>query len=163
MTNLRVNEIFGPTFQGEGRSMGMPCHFLRLAGCNLHCSWCDTWYTWNFGKGDGETRFGSPTVKMADESHQMSVEEVADKLKDCQNLVISGGEPMLQQQALMALIPLLTHVKHIEIETNGTVPLIGGLKHCIEQINCSPKLASSGNTAIRYQPQVLKQYQVISQ
>lgn len=169
---LKVNEIF-TTFQGEGASMGKPVTFLRLSVCNLHCRWCDTWYTWNFGKGDGiEERFGSKTVKMADELHEMTIKEVSDKLYELftQNLVISGGEPMLQQKSLHALIHYfrVSHdhdglLNHIEIETNGTVPLIDiegqPFSDWLTQINCSPKLESSGNPlATRYKPNVLRQY-----
>ena len=44
---MKVNEIFGPTIQGEGRSAGMPTMFVRLSGCNLACIWCDTPYCFN--------------------------------------------------------------------------------------------------------------------
>lgn len=162
---LKVNEIF-TTFQGEGTSIGMPVTFLRLAVCNLHCVWCDTWYTWNFGKGDGvEKRFGSPTVKMADEVHEMDTVAVAKRLAKLQtkNLVISGGEPMLQQKNLMELFEfggLRNHyLKHVEIETNGTIPLVPGFIDNISQINCSPKLENSGNSkVVRFKLDVLKQY-----
>ena len=40
-----VSEVFGPTLQGEGPHAGRPCHFIRLGGCNLSCSWCDTPYS----------------------------------------------------------------------------------------------------------------------
>lgn len=163
---LKVNEIF-PTFQGEGTNVGMPCTFLRLAICNLHCIWCDTAYTWNFGKGDGiEERFGSKTVKMQDEVHEMETAEVAKQLfnHETKNLVISGGEPMLQQAALSQMFKDYhaingEYFSHIEIETNGTVPLSGDFIFSIDQINCSPKLENSGNPkATRYRPDVLRQY-----
>lgn len=165
---LKVNEIF-TTFQGEGASMGRNVTFLRLSVCNLHCRWCDTWYTWNFGKGDGvEERFGSKTVKMADEVHEMSVQEVADKLRSLEprRVVISGGEPMIQQKLLADLIYKLKCGEdwEFEIETNGTIPIIPEPgKHTVlgllDQINCSPKLASSGNPVqMRFKPKVLKEY-----
>ena len=49
---LNVNEIFGPTIQGEGPHTGRLVGFLRLAGCNLACSWCDTPYSWDWTKYD---------------------------------------------------------------------------------------------------------------
>lgn len=161
---LKVNEIF-KTFQGEGPSIGLPVTFLRLAVCNLHCVWCDTWYTWNFGKGDGiEKRFGSPTVRFEDELHEQTTAEVAQKLIELKtkNLVISGGEPMLQQPALTGMF-LQAKAKgwcfnHAEVETNGTVSLDPRFNRFIDQINCSPKLENSGNVKkVRYQPEVLKQ------
>lgn len=162
---LRVNEIF-TTFQGEGVSIGRPVTFLRLAMCNLQCRWCDTWYTWNFGKGDGaEERFGSKTVKRENEVHHMYVEDVAKKLLELKtkNLVISGGEPMIQQEQLIALFDVIRdtwpYYPHIEVETNGTLPLINDFDAWINQINCSPKLASSGNAlAARLKPSVLRAY-----
>jgi len=172
---LKVNEIF-TTFQGEGASMGRNVTFLRLSVCNLHCRWCDTWYTWNFGKGDGvEERFGSKTVKMADEVHEMTIDEVAAKLRSLEprRVVISGGEPMIQQNLLVKLICTLKNISRplkeweeweFEIETNGTIPFIepsGGysISGLLDQINCSPKLESSGNpVALRYKPDVLRSY-----
>lgn len=163
--SLKVNEIF-TTFQGEGTNIGMLCTFLRLAICNLHCVWCDTAYTWNFGKGDGvEERFGHKTVKMADEVHDMRPSDVAKKLMELKtkNLVISGGEPMLQQDELEDVLHEMDECMqrpHVEIETNGTVPLKPGFGMYVSQINCSPKLENSGNPkALRYRPEVLKGYQ----
>jgi len=45
---IRINEIFGPTFQGEGQTIGKLSEFVRVSGCNLTCSWCDTPYTWDW-------------------------------------------------------------------------------------------------------------------
>ncbi|MFA6006903.1 MAG: 7-carboxy-7-deazaguanine synthase QueE [Candidatus Paceibacterota bacterium] len=127
--NLKVNEIFS-TFQGEGTNAGLPCTFLRLAMCNLHCKWCDTWYSWNFGKGDGiEEKWGSKTVRLEDELHELSPAFVAGKLigVNTKNLVISGGEPMLQQNALIEMFCQVAadgyQFNSSEIETNGTVAL----------------------------------------
>jgi len=163
---LKVNEIFF-TFQGEGKNIGMPCTFLRLAMCNLHCVWCDTWYSWNFGKGDGiEKRHGSPTVKIEDELHELSTEKVLEKLigHNTKNLVISGGEPMLQQKALSEMFRRACYDGYkfdsVEIETNGTIPLTACFDEWVTQINCSPKLENSGNLKVaRYKPDVLKQLQ----
>jgi len=126
--SLLVSEIFY-SFQGEGPSIGKPAVFLRLSGCNLKCAWCDTKYAWSGGK-------------------RMAVETVIKQIKRylCDRLVITGGEPLLQQDDL---IPLLKKLKgyHIEVETNGSVPLKIG--QYVEQINCSPKLKNSKNLAYK--------------
>lgn len=163
---LKINEIFR-SFQGEGPSIGLPVTFLRLAVCNLHCVWCDTWYTWNFGKGDGiEERHGSKTVKMEDELHEREPAYIAGQLigLGSNNLVISGGEPMLQQAALNEMFEQLKDhgffFNHVEVETNGTIALDPRFNGWIQQINCSPKLQNSGNVLkVRYQPEILKQLQ----
>jgi 7-cyano-7-deazaguanosine (preQ0) biosynthesis protein QueE len=143
---LAVNEIFGPTFQGEGVNLGMPCMFLRLAGCNLACSWCDTPYTWDWQRFD-----------IKQESHTTPVEDVYQVLSAApvKNLVISGGEPMLQQKNLYELTKRL-HADgwHTEIETAGTVkPFTTEL---VKHFTVSPKLSNSGNDKKkRYNPEAL--------
>jgi 7-carboxy-7-deazaguanine synthase len=135
--NLDVNEIYGPTVQGEGPSTGKRCAFLRLSGCNLTCSWCDTPYTWDW------TGLNGMAYDKATETHPMPVNNVIDKLLsfNVPLLVISGGEPMIQQRDLAPLVQTLKDAgKRVEIETNGTiVPLIEP-----SQFNVSPKLANSG-------------------
>jgi 7-carboxy-7-deazaguanine synthase len=134
--SLAVSELFGPTFQGEGPSAGRQCGFVRLGHCNLTCSWCDTAYTWDW------TRFDP-----AEEVHTMSVDEIVERLEAMavNRVVVSGGEPLLQQDDL---IPLLQRCASfgwaVEVETNGTVapqPSVVGL---VERFNVSPKLANSG-------------------
>lgn len=85
-------EIFH-SIQGEGVSQGTPCVFLRLAGCNLACSWCDTAYSWN-----GTV----PGVRLTPEK----AAELALRYP-CRRLVLTGGEPLIQQKALPALLRLL--------------------------------------------------------
>lgn len=144
---LAVNELFGPTLQGEGKSLGMPTMFLRLAGCNLACTWCDTRYAWDWSK-----------YSKADESHPMSVGEVQIRLaiSPVRNLVITGGEPMLQQAALLELTRGLHRDDWwTEMETAGT--MLPYTTELVNQYNVSPKLMNSGNLEEkRYQPHVLK-------
>jgi 7-carboxy-7-deazaguanine synthase len=148
MTQLIVSEMFGPTFQGEGPSLGRYCIFLRLSGCNLMCTWCDTPYTWDWEGRNGKVY--SPTV----ESHKMLVEDVLKEMGRLDNnamWVISGGEPMLQYKGIREL--LKGYGGEVEIETNGTIdprPFYEGVNEdrpgSVDIIfNVSPKLLHSGN------------------
>lgn len=142
--DLVVNEIFGPTVQGEGRSLGRRCAFLRLGGCNLSCSWCDTPYTWDW-TGAGDTGVAHDPRK---ELHRRPVEEVVAELLglDTELIVISGGEPLGQQERLIPLVAALTgHGKEIEIETNGTHAAHPELITAGVRFNVSPKLSHSGD------------------
>jgi len=145
---LVVNEIFGPTVQGEGRSMGRRCAFLRLGGCNLSCHWCDTPYTWDW---KGESASGvkyDPKVEL----HRRTVSSVAEELLafGVDMVVISGGEPLGQQKRLVPLIDLLTrHGVEIEVETNGTHAALPELVDAGVRFNVSPKLAHSGDSEAR--------------
>ncbi len=130
-------EIFH-SIQGEGVSMGVPSVFLRLATCNLSCAWCDTKYTWDWQNYDYQT-----------EVVELEVSEIQKRIQafECNHLVITGGEPLLQQADLEPLVePLAAEGYTFEVETNGTiVPASGMLRH-IGQWNVSPKLRTSGNT-----------------
>ncbi|MFE4667816.1 7-carboxy-7-deazaguanine synthase QueE [Streptomyces sp. NPDC056716] len=145
---LVVNEIFGPTVQGEGRSMGRRCAFLRLGGCNLSCTWCDTPYTWDWtGASDSGV-----TYDPRQELHRRPVREVAGELLafGVGLIVISGGEPLGQQKRLIPLVESLTaHGLDIEIETNGTHAADPALVAAGVRFNVSPKLAHSGDSAGR--------------
>lgn len=137
MEPLKVNEIYGPTVQGEGPSVGRQCAFLRLSGCNLTCTWCDTPFTWDW------TGLNGVAYDKASETHLMDVDDVWQRLRayDVPLIVISGGEPMMQQDALRPLIQSLTaQGVDVEIETNGTIkPSINPTR-----FNVSPKLTHSG-------------------
>ncbi len=146
--DLVVNEIFGPTVQGEGRSLGRRCAFLRLGGCNLSCSWCDTPYTWDW-TGAGESGVAHDPRK---ELHRRPVAEVVAELVefDTDLIVISGGEPLGQQERLIPLVADLTgRGKEIEIETNGTHAAHPELVSAGVRFNVSPKLSHSGDPEYR--------------
>lgn len=129
-------EIFA-SVQGEGPSTGVPAVFVRLAECNLVCSWCDTKYTWDWAHHD-----------RARETIELPPQEVADKISAVasghRTLVITGGEPMLQREDIAALAALATGFR-VEIETNGTIEPTPELVRAVAQWNVSPKLESSGN------------------
>ncbi|MEM1151307.1 MAG: 7-carboxy-7-deazaguanine synthase QueE [Pseudomonadota bacterium] len=154
--------------QGEGPSAGTPCVFVRLSQCNLHCVWCDTPYTWNFQGTDFAHRkdkaCGPAKFDRGTETVERDVHSLANALfeMDCRRLVITGGEPLLQQRAVAALCKRLKTRDAewvIEIETNGTIAPRGDVFALIDQFNVSPKLAHSGNAAkLRRRDPVLADY-----
>ena len=133
-------EIFH-SLQGEGASIGTPSVFLRLALCNLVCTWCDTKYTWDWRTYDYKA-----------EVMDVPLEMVEEKILgyECPHLVVTGGEPLLQQRSLAPLLRSLARRGFsIEVETNGTITPEPGLLETVEQWNVSPKLANSGNSPHR--------------
>ena len=99
---LRVNEIFY-SIQGESSYAGVPCVFVRLTGCNLRCSYCDTEYAYDEGRD-----FNIPDILA-----------VVDRY-DCPWVEISGGEPLLQAETPLLARRLLDKGHRVLIETNGT-------------------------------------------
>lgn len=155
--SLLVSEIFGPTFQGEGPSLGRRCSFLRLGGCNLHCSYCDTPYTWDWAGRNGIKYLPSRELT------RQSVDETWEGIQRMKTgmLVVTGGEPLLQQDTLVRLLAQAqAHGWRIEIETAGTIQPSSELVPVTDQFNVSPKLANSGNELHRrYQPTVIEALQ----
>lgn len=133
--HLNVNEVFGPTIQGEGPFTGQRVAFLRLAGCNLSCSWCDTPYSWDWERYDKN-----------EESHKRVVSDLAEELSlmPVTTLVISGGEPMLQQKGIGALKEHLAGWS-FHIETNGTIAPLHRTDEAVTHYTVSPKLAHAGD------------------
>lgn len=131
---LAVSEIF-ESVQGEGPSVGTPSVFLRLSLCNLRCSFCDTPYTWDFKRFD-----------RAREVREMTIDEVRDVITGFRagNLVLTGGEPLLQAEGIARLLERLPAMR-TEVETAGTLLPGAALDARIDQWNVSPKLASSEN------------------
>jgi 7-carboxy-7-deazaguanine synthase len=153
---LLVNEIFGPTFQGEGRQTGQRCFFLRTSTCNLECKWCDTPQTWVYSerKVEKHSKIKAPFDIKA-ESHSMTIPDVYDELchvgLDNEDLlVISGGEPMLQQESLQDLLAYISARKigvRFAVETAGTIlpNEFFGFVGLAFQWNVSIKLGGSNN------------------
>lgn len=125
---LPVVEIFGPTIQGEGEDIGRQTMFLRLAGCDFRCEWCDTKYAIQ----------NVPITKM----DRNTILEKLYQLSDyCKTLVISGGNPCIHD--LTELISLLNMEGYkINIETQGSVFKPWLLD--VDGVNISPKPPSSG-------------------
>ena len=151
-TKLAVSEAF-KSIQGEGPTMGVPSYFLRLAGCNLLCGgqgtdkdgnlhdgaeWrCDTIEVWQHGN-----------KRTTSEIIEMFGERFIDDINDNCHLIITGGEPLIQQLALKAFFKelklALEFIPYIEVETNGTIAPDPELIEYVGQWNVSPKLKNSG-------------------
>jgi len=148
-TTLVVSEVFGPTFQGEGPSAGRRAMFLRLGRCNLDCAWCDTPYTWDW------TRFNPDQ-----ELRRRSVADVVAELDTigAPLLVVTGGEPLLQQRRLVAVLEAAAARGWcVEVETNGTIAPLPEVAALVQRWNVSPKLAGSGVAlARRWHPDALR-------
>ena len=114
MRTLWIAETFAGTIQGEGPSAGTPAIFIRTSGCNLECRWCDTPYTWDRARFD--IRPSGPAA--ASPNWPPGPLTYPEPLA-----VLTGGEPLMQQRALIPLARALAGIgKRVEIETNGTYP-----------------------------------------
>lgn len=127
---LRVNETF-LSVQGEGSEIGAPTFFIRLDGCPLRCSWCDT-----------------PYALAGDKGRTADVDELARRATAAR-VVITGGEPLAQDIA-----PLVTRLRdrHITVETSGII--FADLPD-VALFSISPKVGSSGYAP---KPAVLRRF-----
>lgn len=135
LSKVPVMEIFGPTIQGEGMVVGQKTMFVRTAGCDYSCSWCDSSFTWD---GSGKHLIV-----------QMTAEEIWSELKRLGGsgfsfVTISGGNPALLRN-LDALIAILkeNNIK-IGVETQGS--RWQEWLYDIDELTISPKPPSSGMT-----------------
>ncbi len=136
-------EIFH-TLQGEGPSAGSPAVFVRAALCNLQCVWCDSSHAWKLDETDAPAPGGASRAFV-----EIDPAEVAERVLafDCPRLVLTGGEPMLQQAAWIEMLRRFRRSRHdaiVEVETNGTLPPEPDFDRMADQYNVSPKLANSG-------------------
>lgn len=132
VATLPVVEVFH-SIQGEGRRTGEPATFLRLAGCNLRCTWCDTPYSWS-----------AEGLRAA---HVTSIDDLAEQVRE-RSVVLTGGEPMLHHRRLPLLIELVRGrgVEHVTVETNATI-WDEELAQIVDLWSLSPKLPGSGEQA----------------
>lgn len=140
-STIVVSEVFGPTFQGEGPSLGKRAAFVRLGGCNLTCSWCDTPYTWDASRHDLRAELERWPVRHI-------VAQVAEMRAPL--TVVTGGEPLLWQRKAgwHDLLDGLAELGAIEVETNGTV-VPDDEPSGLLTYNVSPKLAHAGDPTER--------------
>ena len=116
-------EIF-ESLQGEGRNMGRPCVFIRFAGCNLKCPWCDT---------EVAKRFSASTQEILDELRQYRAKSV----------ILTGGEPTIQKGMPELVAALKQGGYWIGVETNGTVA--ADWLQFVDYVACSPKRGAEVN------------------
>jgi 7-carboxy-7-deazaguanine synthase len=102
---LRVTEIFH-SIQGESSRVGIPCVFIRLTGCNLRCSYCDTAYAWTGGS-------------------DWTIERIVERVESfgCRLVEITGGEPLAQEETSGLARRLLDAGYTVLVETNGTLDI----------------------------------------
>lgn len=167
---MKISQIFGPTIQGEGSATGRHCLFIRTYNCNLHCAWCDTAYTWADTPEKAQHTW-TGKVYDRDDPHlglkEMDADQVLEKLHGLWNymenpttIVVSGGEPMMQQDDLTDVVKSLRMWKNeIHVETAGTISPKHTFDYYVTQYNVSPKLEHSGNRKeMRYKPHVLRTF-----
>lgn len=123
---LVINEIFY-SIQGESLYNGLPCVFVRLTGCNLRCTYCDTRYAYEKGT-------------------EMELAEILQKVAAyrCPLIEITGGEPLLQDDTPMLISKLLEKGYEVMMETNGTFDISLIDKRCIKIVDI--KCPASGES-----------------
>lgn len=122
---MKVSEIFY-SLQGEGGLVGVPGVFIRLAGCPLRCKWCDTGYAWS-----------------ADTGEEMDIERIIEETEkqNTDYVIVTGGEPMVQNDLPELLKSLKSNGKHITVETAG---IVYRQNLDCDLMSISPKLSNAG-------------------
>ncbi|MGB5155981.1 radical SAM protein [Desulfobacterium sp. N47] len=123
---LLINEIFY-SIQGESLYSGLPCAFIRLAGCNLRCAYCDTKYAYNEGS-------------------EIETDHLVKKISEfgCPLVEITGGEPLIQEETPVLIEKLLDNKFSVLLETNGSLDISYIDKRCIKIIDI--KCPTSGES-----------------
>ena len=127
---MRIAEIYH-SIQGEGRLTGVESVFVRASGCNLRCWFCDT-----------------PFASWRPEGGDLSVDAIVAAVEEwnCENVVLTGGEPMLFAEMIPLTEQLARRGRHITIETAGTLYL----PVTCHLMSISPKMANSAPSAQRH-------------
>ena len=128
---MQITEIY-KSLQGESSYAGLPCVFVRLTGCNLRCTWCDSEYTFHGGR------------KMTVDSVMAEV----GRLSPNGGLIeITGGEPMLQEREVVPLMERLIHAGYtVLLETSGERPLGNVPKQVIKIVDVKCPDSGEGDT-----------------
>lgn len=105
--------------------MGLPTVFVRTVGCNLRCSWCDTGYSYEGGA-------------------EMSIGDIVSEVGDCPRVCLTGGEPLLQPDAVELIGMLVALGKQVDLETNGSVDISEVPDDPLVLISMDVKCPSSG-------------------
>lgn len=155
MNKLHIAEHF-LSVQGEGLSVGMPAVFIRLQHCILECKWCDTVEVWKQGR-----------AYLREEFHELLRGYYKEqRLYTVPRLVITGGEPLMQQKVLAEWLDEFVEntdeeyglgaVPVVEVETAGVLMPSAELRSLVKQWNVSPKLDNSGESFVRrFNPKTL--------
>ena len=136
----RLSEVFY-SIQGEGATAGLPAVFVRLQGCTVGCTWCDTKYSWDPEAG-----------------RAVDLDVLLDKVSGfpCRRVVLTGGEPLESPLFVPLVRALDSQGFAIEVETSGTLPPPTGFDGAI-QWNVSLKLSGSGvDEAKRIRPEAIR-------
>jgi 7-carboxy-7-deazaguanine synthase len=115
--SLLINEIFY-SIQGESTYSGRPCAFVRLTGCNLRCTYCDTRYAYEEGV----------TLEIAEIMRRVAVYK-------CSLVEITGGEPLLQDETPLLISSLLESGYEVMMETNGSLDISNVDRRCIKVVD----------------------------
>lgn len=147
---LNIAELFCNTVQGENFS-GIPATFMRVQHCTLSCSWCDTLEVW---------RKGNP-YNVSEILDMFEKNDMVEKFKNGQHLILTGGSPLLQQNGLVELIHHFQvrfgFKPYIEVENEVMIMPTWEMQQIVDCWNNSPKLANSGmKEAIRYKTGLLR-------
>ena len=125
--SLNLCEIFY-SLQGESSFAGLPCVFVRLSGCNLNCSWCDTVYA-------------------KTESTRISIQEIFNNVKSfgCSLVEITGGEPLIQEKTSDLISLMIREGFQVLVETNGSISIKNLPGECIKIIDIKCPLSGESD------------------
>ena len=142
---LPVNEVF-TTIQGEATFTGMPSLFVRLQGCPVGCSFCDTKYTWEHQehKEKAPDEILAKNGKETDEWGNFSVEKILELAKGVPHVVITGGEPFIHDLTDLTTAVIGTG-RTVQVETSGTHTM---KCHPDTFITLSPKIGMMGRLEV---------------
>jgi organic radical activating enzyme len=149
---LAIAEMFCDTLQGEGVNTGVTATFVRLQGCTLQCTWCDTLSVWPHGN-----EYSFDEIFALFESVGL-----ISRLKSGQHLILTGGSPLKQQEQLINFINAFVYKydfkPYIEVENECILPIDPQFARAVDCWNNSPKLANSGmKLKARYKADVIEQ------